>query len=365
MGGLDLAVGQIDADAGLEIVVANGASTGHVIDGKTHVGQWSTAFGRYVCVADLDGDGLGEVAAGFDWSDLIVYEGDTHPVRYSVPVSNLAAVGAADVDGHGTLEEILYAAETSDSGYGDGLYFVHDAATKALEYQSPEPTGLDWTGLWRIRTADVDDDPQREIFFTTSRLYTGILICQDGLTHAEQWRVTTPDGLAFRSLQIADVDGDGTLEVVAGMERQHTGAPGVYVDVYDAATGALEWRSPDLFTVFRAGGAVRLGPVERPRRPGVHREVTRPAPASIVASGTRTRTSGRSQGTSGETSRSRCARWGRSRTTRRAVRCLSSWFAARARRWAPVGSSVRSSHSSPARPRTRRLEGTRPKRPRP
>ena len=48
VGGVDLAVGQIDADAGLEIVVANGASTGHVIDGKTHVGQWSTAFGRHV-----------------------------------------------------------------------------------------------------------------------------------------------------------------------------------------------------------------------------------------------------------------------------------------------------------------------------
>ena len=86
VGGVDLAVGQIDADAGLEIVVANGASTGHVIDGKTHVGQWSTAFGRHVCVADLDGDGLGEVVAGFDWSDLIVYEGDTHAVRYTVPI---------------------------------------------------------------------------------------------------------------------------------------------------------------------------------------------------------------------------------------------------------------------------------------
>ena len=66
-----------------------------------------------MCVADLDGDGLGEVVAGFDWSDMIVYEGDTHAVRYTVPIDgDLAAVGAADVDGNGTLELL----------YGDGQW---------------------------------------------------------------------------------------------------------------------------------------------------------------------------------------------------------------------------------------------------
>jgi len=119
---------------------------------------------------DLDGDGLGEVAAGFDWSDLIVYEA-TPPGPLLRPVRTSPRWGGRR-DGNGDAGGILYAAGTSDSGYGDGLYFV----TTRRRRRSSTRAGahrLDWTGLWRIRTADVDDDPQREIFFTTSRLYTG------------------------------------------------------------------------------------------------------------------------------------------------------------------------------------------------
>ena len=46
------------------------------------------------------------------------------------------------------------------------------------------------------------------------------------------------------------------------MERQHTGAPGVYVDVYDAASGALEWRSPDLPAYWSSFSLLRLANVD-------------------------------------------------------------------------------------------------------
>jgi hypothetical protein len=346
LGGKDVAVGQVDADAALEIVVANGTSAGSVVDGAARAVQWSNAsgFGDMVRVADLDGDGRGEIAAGSTWTKGIqVYDGDTQTLAWSVAISNLAAMKAADVEGDGRLElvygdaqwgrvhvltgttgvekwsvanpehgvtdiavgdvdgdsvrellfgagysssgaDYLYVVDTgtrllewrsadlkgpfrafaagdvdadgrpelvsgsfkSEGGSYDGLYFIHDAATHALEYQSGRPTGNDLSGLWRVATANVDADAAQEVFVTSSSGYDGMILCYDGATRAEQWRVRMPGGLSVRSLVVTDVDGDGTREVVSSVGTEHTGAPGHSLYVHDAATGALEWQSPTL-----------------------------------------------------------------------------------------------------------------------
>jgi outer membrane protein assembly factor BamB len=117
--------------------------------------------------------------------------------------------------------ELLYASYGSDSGYGHGLYFVHDAATRAL----------------------------------------------DGLTHAEQWRASVPSGLDFYSMLLADVDLDGQLEVAAATDDVHSGAPGAFV--YDAATGALEWQSPPLGTFYPSLSLLRVANVDGDPQPEI------------------------------------------------------------------------------------------------
>lgn len=49
-----------------------------------------------------------------------------------------------------------------------------------------------------------------------------------------------------RSLAVYDIDNDGQLEVIGGQDREHTGATGVYVRVFDGSTGTHEWRTTNL-----------------------------------------------------------------------------------------------------------------------
>ena len=362
LGGVDLAVSQADADAALEIAVANGTSSGSLVDGQSKAVEWTlpTGFGHRVRMADFDGDGVAELVAGFFWNGLAVYDTVSHSLRYEIPVFNLAAVRVADVEGDGALElvygdaqwggvhvldgatgsekwavdnpehgvtdiavgdvdgdgtaeilfgagysstgpdhlyvvdaesrtivwqsldesgphsgfafgdvdadgalELVNTAYESDSGYADGLYFVHDAVTKALEYRSGPVSNSNWTGVSRVRAVDVDADPQLELLVASGiSSYRGAVYCFDGLSHAVQWTAAVDDGLSVRSLQVADLEGDGTLEVVVGTYKEHSGAPGHFVYVFDAVTGALEWRDPLATPLWPNSSLLRVANVD-------------------------------------------------------------------------------------------------------
>lgn len=345
----DLAVGELDGTPGSEIVVAAGES-GWVLDAVTGNLEWDHAlgFGDDVELADFDGDGRDEVVAGFAWSGIQVWRGDTHGFLWEQVVFNLATLIGADVDGdgqpelvygdaqwgsvtalegmtgepvgsvanpehgvtaiavgdveaggvpelffgagftssgadhlyavdtgtwsiewqsadlvgpflslaHGDLdangdEELLFSSFRSESGYGDGLYFVHDALTFEAEFASPEPTGSNWTGLTQVQVADADGDPALEIFLGTSSTYDGILQCRDGATHELEWSQTYPSGLSVAGLRVVQLGAGGAaLDVFTGTTVQHTGAPGLRVYTHGAETGTPVWHSPNLMSFF-------------------------------------------------------------------------------------------------------------------
>lgn len=280
----------LDVDA-LRIIDTNGDGRAELLYGD---GQWGNVYihdgpngallRTYdnpehgvtdIAVGDTDGDGAKEVVWGAGYSStgpdylyVVDIASGAREWQSMDLVGPFYAMDWGDYDADG-VPELAYGCVSSDSGYGDGRYFIHNARTKALEYQSGDLTGSDWTGLFRIRHANVDQDPQAEYFVTTSIAYTGVLICYDGLTHTEQWRVTTPNGLAYRSLAIGDVDLDGQLELVAGTEREHTGAPGVYAYVYNARTGAEKWHSVDIGSYWGSLDFLRLGNIDHDPQPEI------------------------------------------------------------------------------------------------
>jgi len=157
----------------------------------------------------------------------------------------------------------------SDSYYDDGIPLAFDVEQRRLARIGNPPTGQDWMGLWRLRAANLDADPQDEFCITTSVLYTGRIVCYDGVSWLEQWHADIPDGLGFVSLAIADVDDDGNLDVVAGVQRAHTGAPGSYVYCLQGDTGWLKWRTVDVGPYWSDLAYLRVGEVDGDPTPEV------------------------------------------------------------------------------------------------
>jgi len=243
-------VADVDGDGPLEVLYGEDQwGEVHVLEGTTGAERWLVDNPEHgvsrIAVGDVDGDLAREVVFGAGVaSRLHVVDAATQVLEwvsedYVGPYYGLAH-GDVDADGD---PELVFTTSATDGGYGDGLYLVCDAVTKELEYQSPPPTGSSWIEPWSLAMADLDSDAELEIVLPTSYTYDGALQCRDGLTHGLQWEQGLTGGLSFAAVTIADPDDDGALEVVASVMQRH-------LMVYDGETGGLEWQSFDLQSFF-------------------------------------------------------------------------------------------------------------------
>jgi len=267
-----IALGDMNRDGRNDIVVVEGVSgdlrvvdgTGLVLDG------WTRSFGAPVTlpsIGDLDADGQNEIVLLAYAETRKVYVVGPHGVRPGWPKSFSAAPSNAalgDLDRDGDLEIVL----------GDGNGFVH-----ALHHNGMAVRGWPrFTQALHVNSpvlGDVDGDGRLEVFAST-RTLNGQTSDEEGIPPGPKevrmfaWRSDgTPlpgwpvlydkelvnGGLGFGVPILADVDGDGRVDVVSGND-------GVGID--DASFGLVAYRidgskvtgfpkptdSPDLIETF-------------------------------------------------------------------------------------------------------------------
>ena len=253
----------VDCDGRPDLIVGEGQwGSIKAFDTVTQTLKWAIGNPYHgvtrIALGDVNGDGLEEVLWGSGATDsgpdhLYVADPGTQSIEWSSVdlVGPFVGPEVGDIDGDGQ-PEIVAVASLSDSGYGGSRIVVLDAKTRLVRAVSPA-VGSGFFPVEDLRLRNVDADPALEIVLGTDYFYDGqaTILKFDGATNSftQIWSSTPPaSNSPLYAVEVADVDADGALDVVAGGSGGNS-----FVYLYDAVTGALKWNSFQLGN----GGIVR------------------------------------------------------------------------------------------------------------
>lgn len=162
-----------------------------------------------VLVTDVDGDGDAELVS-IEGGRVIARNGSGGVLWDTPPLQAVELVLVEDLDGTGKIEVLLRTKHTAA---------ILAGATGELLWQSPTSLALD---VWSVQIGDVQGDGKPEIALIDNSLNIGadatvsVFTFPNGLASGVLLAHTGKDcgGEAGRIFALADIDGDGTQEVV-------------------------------------------------------------------------------------------------------------------------------------------------------
>ena len=193
---------------------------------------------------DIDGDGAHEVLFG-NYEGYIIqlqYRAGDLFVEWESPQHGERCWGLAvgDCDDDGETEIVV--------GDGEGDLYVYDAVTHDLEWKRQGQMVRDAHG---VVIADLEGDGFTEIVvgtgYKTDQDWGMLYIWAGNGSMDKPLRTYGPYDSRLRGIAVADLDGDGEMEVVFGSGVNLGDIEGKgFVRIVDASTGRLEWQSEDV-----------------------------------------------------------------------------------------------------------------------
>jgi len=221
-------IADLNKDGLPEIVISANTLTValHGNDGSTYWEARAPSFGNWPAIADVDGDGYPEVFVcsgmgpnlGSDTITMLSHDGNILHQAYSWH-SCWGGLTIGDANFDGRFE--LYQGDRANSYSGRGeKYLAGGLGLRALDAQTLTPLWNDPTVFCSSQSpvlADVDKDGILDVIVGT-QLSNGIAVLNsaDGsvLTTGGKYRKSWTNMTAHSQVTVADVDGDGNLELI-------------------------------------------------------------------------------------------------------------------------------------------------------
>jgi YVTN family beta-propeller protein len=212
-----IALGDIDRDGDLDIVVGTGGSQNRVYKNNGGGSNWTAVnlgtgsdFTRSIALGDVDGDGDLDIVMGCNNQNVVYINDGTgnvwSAVKFGTGTDSTSSVVLGDVDGDGDLDIV-----------------VGNNGEQSMVYKN-DGTGTTWTGVnfgptndptYSVALGDVDGDGDLDIVAGINS--------EQSVVYKNDGTGTTWTGIAFGSgvdstgtIALGDVDGDGDLDIVMG-----------------------------------------------------------------------------------------------------------------------------------------------------
>jgi len=183
---------------------------------SVHNPNWGTVG---IVVGDPDGDGQNEVVWSSYDPGIFVGNANTQTVE-STPddFNGPFRIAVADLNGDGRLEMVV-TATTANSHYyiGVGTAYVLDYETHRLIAKLPIPN---YVSIAQLAIGQVDGDAAKEIVLLVSDSSGGQVMVFDGVTFALEWSsgpppcCSNPSQPSGSTLIVRNIDGDATDEII-------------------------------------------------------------------------------------------------------------------------------------------------------
>src|SRR5438067_410760 len=258
-------VADVDNDGVPELLIGDGQwGKVRVYDLNTQAKKWEANNPEHgitnIAVADVDNDGVLDLIWGAGWTSTgadylyVASTTDTHTIKWQSVDLEGPFLGPliGDLDGDG-MPELDICATKSACGYAGARILVFDLATLALRGISTA-SNRSFTGEHDLQLRDVERVGRAEIIIATDRGYDGAIEVygfDSSNAFTLKWtNPTRPSGSPFNFVDIADLDGNGTAEIIAGNSVATTVSEGVFVYVFDYPSTAAPWRSVKMASGF-------------------------------------------------------------------------------------------------------------------